>query len=92
MNIYAGLEVSDKVMLVCAVNGDGRFCGAALLEALIAHAAGVVEQVRLGVIDTNIAAIRLYERHGFEVYGREVRALKTAAGYADEVLMVRFLR
>jgi ribosomal protein S18 acetylase RimI-like enzyme len=59
---------------------------------LLAHAAGVVEQLRLGVVDDNSAPIRLYEKHRFEVYGREVRALKTAAGYADELLMVRFLK
>jgi ribosomal protein S18 acetylase RimI-like enzyme len=64
--------------------------GSALIEAVIEHASGVVEQLRLGVVDTNASVMRLYEKHGFEVYGREVRALKTAAGYFDEVLMVRF--
>jgi ribosomal protein S18 acetylase RimI-like enzyme len=70
----------------------GQGIGSALLEALLAHAAGVVEQIRLGVVATNASAIRLYERHGFEIYGKEMHSLKTAAGYADEVLMVRFLR
>jgi ribosomal protein S18 acetylase RimI-like enzyme len=69
----------------------GQGIGSALLDALIAYAVGVVEQLQLAVVDTNLSAIRLYEKHGFEVYGREMRALKTAAGYADEVLMVRFL-
>jgi ribosomal protein S18 acetylase RimI-like enzyme len=63
-----------------------------LLNALLAHASGLVDQVRLGVVDSNLAAIRFYEKQGFEVYGREVPALKTAEGYADEVLMVRFLK
>jgi ribosomal protein S18 acetylase RimI-like enzyme len=68
----------------------GQGLGSALLDTLIEHASGVVRQVRLGVVDTNASAIRLYQKHGFEAYGREVRALKTAAGYFDEVLMVRF--
>ncbi|MCL6470330.1 MAG: GNAT family N-acetyltransferase, partial [Ralstonia sp.] len=39
----------------------------------------------------NDAALALYERCGFETYGVEPRALKSTTGYADEVLMVRFL-
>jgi ribosomal protein S18 acetylase RimI-like enzyme len=70
----------------------GQGVGLALLDALITYASGLVEQVRLGVVDTNASAIRLYERHGFEAYGREKRALKTKQGCFDEVLMVRFLR
>jgi hypothetical protein len=33
---------------------------------------------------------RLRRQLGFGVYGIEPRALKSSAGYADEVLMVRF--
>ena len=74
-----------------APQARGQGIGSALLEALISHASGVVEQLRLGVVDTNEAAIRLYQKHGFEIYGTEMRALKSEAGYSDEVLMVRFL-
>ena len=70
-----------------APQARGQGIGSALLEALISHASGVVEQLRLGVVDTNEAAIRLYQKHGFEIYGKELRALKTAQGYSDEVLM-----
>ncbi len=74
-----------------APEARGQGIGSALLEALIAYATGVVEQLRLGVVDTNDAAIRLYQMHGFEIYGTEIRALKTDAGYSNELLMVRFL-
>jgi ribosomal protein S18 acetylase RimI-like enzyme len=70
-----------------APEARGRGIGSALIEAVIAHASGVVEQLRLGVVDTNIAAIRLYQRHGFEIYGTEMRALKTDTGYSNELLM-----
>jgi ribosomal protein S18 acetylase RimI-like enzyme len=42
-------------------------------------------------VQDNAAAPALYRGLGFEAYGVEPRALKSAAGYADEVLMVRFL-
>jgi ribosomal protein S18 acetylase RimI-like enzyme len=70
-----------------APQARGRGIGSALIEAVIEHASGIVEQLRLGVVDTNIAAIRLYQKHGFEIYGTEMRALKSDAGYSDEVLM-----
>jgi ribosomal protein S18 acetylase RimI-like enzyme len=70
-----------------APEARGQGIGSALIEAVITHASGVVEQLRLGVVDANLAAIRLYQKHGFETYGTERRALKTDAGYSDEVLM-----
>ena len=43
------------------------------------------------MVENQVAAIALYERFGFRRYGVEPRALKSAAGYANEVLMVLFL-
>jgi ribosomal protein S18 acetylase RimI-like enzyme len=43
------------------------------------------------VVQDNAAALALYRELGFQVYGTEPRALQSAHGYADEVLMVRFL-
>ena len=65
--------------------------GSALIAAVLQAAHGVVEQVMLSVVAENVAAIALYEKFGFTRYGIEPRALKTAAGYSDEVLMVLFL-
>jgi ribosomal protein S18 acetylase RimI-like enzyme len=65
----------------------GQGIGSTLIEAVIKHASGTVEQLRLGVVDTNEVAIRLYRKHGFEIYGTEMRALKTETGYSNEVLM-----
>ena len=65
--------------------------GAALVRAVLDHAAGEVEQVRLAVSHGNAAAIGLYARLGFVAYGHEPRALKGPDGYSDDVLMVCFL-
>lgn len=51
----------------------GRGVGGKLLEAAIAHARSLegVEALWLGVSDKSPAALRLYERHGFSVWGLE---------------------
>jgi len=66
----------------------GHGVGRALVDAVLAAADGVVEQVLLAVVDGNSGARRLYERCGFTVYGIEPRALKFQGRYFDEVLML----
>lgn len=91
-------EIPEKIRhkgflwgMYVAPEARGNGTGAALVRLLLATAGPLVEQIRLSVVTTNAAAIALYERHGFRAYGTEPRALKGAAGYADEMLMVRFL-
>ena len=66
---------------------QGRGAGSALVAALIEAAQDVVEQLTLTVVEGNDAAIALYTKFGFTAYGVEPRALKTSAGYVNEVLM-----
>jgi RimJ/RimL family protein N-acetyltransferase len=61
--------------------------GAALLARVLDHARGAVEEVRLSVVASNAAAVRLYAAAGFEAYGVERRALKVEGRHHDEVLM-----
>lgn len=65
----------------------GTGLGPALVTRVLEHARQTVEEVRLTVVVTNMPAIRLYERAGFERYGLERRALKVGDDYHDEVLM-----
>ena len=65
---------------------------AALIAAIIESARTVVEQLTLTVVQGNGAAIALYRKFGFEVYGVEPRARKNSSGYVDKVLMALDLR
>jgi RimJ/RimL family protein N-acetyltransferase len=69
-----------------------RRCGVGemLMRAVIEHArawAGV-ELVHLAVSETAVDAKRLYQRLGFQEWGREPRALFWSGRFADEIHMV----
>lgn len=63
----------------------------ALIEAVIDHAIGTVEQIELTVNAENPRAIGLYQRHGFEAYGRKPRSIRVGDKTYDEILMMRRL-
>lgn len=65
--------------------------GDALVAAVLREGEGRVLQVHCSVVTSNGPARRLYERHGFQIYGTEPRALKVAERFHDEYLMVRRL-
>lgn len=71
----------------------GRGIGSMLMDAAIqtAQSAGYA-QIELQVAADNERAIRLYERFGFETYGRCPRALKRESVFADELEMIRILK
>ena len=91
---HEGAKVSHKAgfwgMYVSA-RARNLGLGQRLMEAVVDHATGRVEQLQLGVASDNEAAIRLYSKMGFAEYGREMKALKQDGRYSDEILMVRFL-
>lgn len=59
----------------------------ALLDCVLAHARGVVGEIKLEVAPDNFAAIKLYAAAGFVEYAREPRALKIGGTYHDSVFM-----
>jgi RimJ/RimL family protein N-acetyltransferase len=75
------------------VNEKARGTGlaAAMVEAVLEHARGQVEQVMLSVITENERARRFYEKMGFEPYGLERRALRIGDRYYDEEFRVKHL-
>ena len=59
------------------------------MQRIIHTAHGRVERVNLTVTAVNEAALHLYQRHGFRIYGTEPDALKVAGRNYDEHLMTR---
>ena len=74
-----------------------EFCGMGLGRRMMEEALSLAgelgfEQAELEMVDGNAAAGALYEKLGFEAYGRRPRAVKYADGsHADEILMVKRL-
>jgi ribosomal protein S18 acetylase RimI-like enzyme len=68
--------------------------GKALIAAILQKAKNdpSLEQVLLGVAAGQKAAIQLYRKFGFTVYGTEPRALRVASEYVDQEHMVLMLR
>ncbi len=75
------------------VRPKARSAGVArrLVETVLAHAKGRVEQVNLAVDRHAMHARRLYASLGFVEYGLEKNALKVGDRYLDDVLMVKAL-
>lgn len=71
--------------------GRGKGVGSALIENVLAHAAGRVLQVHLSVVAENLSTVAFYRRLGFVIYGTEPRSLKVGDRFHDEHLMVRQL-
>jgi len=70
-------------------DGRGQGVGDRLIKELLAHAEACVEQVHLAVLLDATAAIRIYERNGFEVYGTDPAAVRIGDVTYDKYLMVR---
>jgi RimJ/RimL family protein N-acetyltransferase len=72
---------------------QGFGVGKALLHEVIKKAKDIqdIEQLNLSVVSTNNRAKKLYSSLGFEIYGKEKRAIKVDHTYFDEDHMVLFL-
>jgi ribosomal protein S18 acetylase RimI-like enzyme len=63
----------------------------ALIDRAIEHAKSCVEQLHLDCVTTNDAAIKMYEKYGFNIYGTEPQSLKINNNFFDTYLMVKKL-
>ena len=72
------------------VTPDQRKKGIAslLVEKVIEEAKKSVIQLHLKVVSCNANAVHLYQRHGFEVYGTELRSLKIEDCFFNEYQIV----
>jgi len=73
-----------------ATEHRGKSIARQVMTELLRHAKALpgLEQVDLSVAETQPAARRLYESLGFQVCGREPRAVKVGDKYVDEEWMV----
>ncbi len=73
----------------CRQQGVGHSLVSSLLER--ASENPTILQIHLAVVTSNIAAISLYVKHGFIIYGTDPRALLVGDTFHDEYLMLRRL-
>ncbi len=58
-----------------------------LMSAAIGEAKNMCRSVRLSVVSSNKAAIRLYQSFGFKAWATDTEALRIGDTYHDEILM-----
>jgi len=73
-----------------------EFCqkgiGSKLLKAVITDASNIVLQIHLSCVADNQSAIHLYQKYGFEIYGKDPRTIKIGSKFYDTLLMVLFFK
>jgi RimJ/RimL family protein N-acetyltransferase len=76
-----------------AAEARGQGIGTRLLQEAIAYSRTIdgVRQLELAVASHNLAAVRVYERAGFQQFGRLPRALLLDNQFIDEDLMILLL-
>ena len=70
----------------------GKGIADTLMQSIITFAKAHVVQLHLSCVTENLAAIALYKKHGFTVYGTEPNANKIQDTFFDKHLMVLDLR
>lgn len=87
-------HIGHIVGMMVAAEARGIGVGGALLDACISRcrASREVELLTLSVTSGNEAAVHLYERAGFQRYGRLERAIRVGSRYHAKDLMVLDLR
>lgn len=66
----------------------GKGIASRLLETVILHAKLHVRQLHLTCVTDNPSAIKLYEKHGFRIYGTEPRSLKINDKFYNEHFLI----
>ncbi len=70
----------------------GQGIASQLIETVINHARSLVIQLHLSCVTNNESAVKLYQKHGFKIYGTEPRSLKIGSQFFDEYLMLLELK
>lgn len=90
----ANFRDNHKLNLVVGLRQlyTGMGIGTQLLEVLEQWASGLgIQRLELNVMTNNLPAIRLYERHGFEIEGTKRNSVQLKTGLVDEHVMGKLL-
>lgn len=88
VTLESAAHVAEVSGLAVAPERQGEGIGARLLVAAIERSRREsVRRLVLRVLSTNPGAVRLYERHGFEVEGAHREAFLLEGAYVDDLLM-----
>jgi RimJ/RimL family protein N-acetyltransferase len=74
--------------MYCNLQNRNKGVADALVKAIISYAKSRVIQMHATVVTTNQAALRLYEKNGFKIYGTEPRSLKVGNQFYDEHMLI----
>lgn len=90
------LKLKHRALIVAMYVSDEarrKGIGRALIAAALEEAKRIegIEQIYLAVESTNEPAKRLYSSFGFEIFGKDKKAIKIGDHYFDEEHMVLFL-
>jgi len=83
----AAAHVGNLGIMVAARHRGKGVGNALMLEAIRRAREKGFEKICLSTFSDNLAAIRLYKKHGFEIIGVRKKQFKMREEYKDEVLM-----
>lgn len=94
LSIFEGSKLSHRGLvwgMYVAPELRGTGASDAILGALFERARGRCGSLLLTVVEHNAPARAFYERHGFQLIGREPRAVRVGDGFVDELTLWRAL-
>lgn len=85
--------VAGYITMVVCHTSRGKGVGSQLLAHIIkwVEVHPTIDKIALNVFSTNLDAMALYTKFGFQQEGRKVRAFKIDDDYVDDILMYRML-
>lgn len=90
---FEGMKHVGNLGMGLLANYRGKGLGSRLLETTMQHAKSKngIEKIELEVFESNINAIRLYNKYGFIQEGKRFKARKLDGKYDNIILMGKFL-
>jgi len=93
---YHRLKMNHKAFIwgmYVKASHRGKGIGRQLMEQTIEKAKQIpsLQKINLSVIDTQVTALQLYQRLGFEIFGKDQHALCVDGQFYDEILLSKVL-